>query len=209
MLSVSGEAHRPVPQRPTVRGENVWLRPLDEQDLEAHCDAVNEHEPGWWAGFPGALAMRQVEQWFERVQERHGNDGYWFAISPLGSDDFLGEIWLWEINRRFPGAEVSIFVAKPGRGVGRDAITAVVDYGFATVGLPRIWGFTADHNTRSLRSFESCGFVVEGRMRGANRHNGNWNDNIQFSMTFDDWKQLERPRSWDLNQSGTENESQT
>src|SRR3954464_15592497 len=106
---------RPVPKRPIIRGERVWLRPLDEDDLEIYSAAINEYEPGWWAGYPGYFAMRQTRSWFEQtVLERHGKDGYWFAICPLGSDEFLGTIWLWDIDHRVPGAEVSIFVVAPG-----------------------------------------------------------------------------------------------
>ena len=192
---------RPVPKMPIVRGERVWLRPLDEGDLGAYAAAVNEHQPGWWAGYPGALADRQLRQWYEKtVLERHGKDGYWFTICPLGDDEFLGTIWLWDIDHRVSGAEVSIYVVTPERGIGRDAINAVVDFGFETLGLPRIWGFTGEHNTRSVHTFERCGFVVEGRMRGAGRRLGRPADMIQFSMTLADWQQLSRPRAWELNE---------
>lgn len=192
---------RAVPDKPIVRGGRVWLRPIDEGDLEAYCAAVNEHEPGWWAGYPGGWSMRDVRGWFDKVVERQGKDGYWFTICPLGSDEFLGQIWLWDIDHRVRGAEVSIYVVEPGRGVGRDAINAVVDFGFATVGLPRIWGFTEEHNLRSVQTFEGCGFVVEGRMRGAGRHHGQPSDMIQFSMVPSDWEKLDRPRAWEHNLS--------
>jgi RimJ/RimL family protein N-acetyltransferase len=190
---------RPVPVKPIVRGEAVWLRPIDEDDLDAYLAAVVEHEPGWWAGYPGGWSMREVRGWFDRIVERHGKDGYWFTICPLGSDEFIGTVWLWDIRHRWEGAEISIYVARPGHGVGTDAINAAVDFGFQTVGLPRIWGFTDDHNARSRRAFESCGFVVEGTIRAGHRHQGRPADLVQFSMTLDDWLALERPKSWDLN----------
>lgn len=191
---------RPIPERPIVRGRRVWLRPVDEGDLEAYTAAVNEHEPGWWAGYPGALSLRQVRRWFENtVLSRHGDDGYWFTICPLGSDEFLGQVWLWDIDHRVPGAEISVYVASPGTGIGTDAIDAVVDFGFETLGLRRIWGFTSGRNHRSVGAFEHCGFVVEGRLRGAEVHHGSLTDMVQFSMTVEDWQQLERDHAWNLN----------
>lgn len=191
---------RPVPQRPIVRGQRVWLRPLDEGDLEAFAVAINEHDPGWWAGYPGALGMRQLQKWFEdTVCKRHGDDSYFFAISPLGSDEFLGQLRLWNIDQRVPGAEISISVVTPGTGVGTDAIDAAVDFGFETLKLRRIWGFTHEWNERSVAAFERCGFVVEGRMRGAAVAEGGLADMIQFSMTVDDWRSLDRAYSWELN----------
>lgn len=195
---------RPIPERPIVRGRSVWLRPVDEGDLEAYCACVNEYEPGWWAGYPGALSIRQVRNWYENtVIKRHGDDGYWFTICPLGSDEFLGQVWLWDFDHRVPGAEISIYVASPGGGVGTDAINAVVDFGFGTVHLRRIWGFTDDQNSRSVAAFERCGFVVEGRLRGAGMYEGTSSDMVQFSMTVDDWRALDRPRAWELNDPDT------
>jgi RimJ/RimL family protein N-acetyltransferase len=192
---------RPIPTKPSVRGRRTWLRPVDEGDLEDYCRAVNEHEPGWWAGYPGAISLRQVEGWLEQVQARHGKDGWWFTICPLGSDEFLGQVWLWDVDHRVPGAEISIYVVHPGEGIGTDAIDAVVDFGFESRRLRRIWGFTGARNTRSVASFERCGFTVEGRLRGAGLHLGEPEDMVQFSMTVADWQALERPRAWDLNEA--------
>ncbi|TVP69874.1 MAG: N-acetyltransferase [Nitriliruptor sp.] len=194
--------YRPVPSRPIARGRTVWLRPIDEGDLEDYCAAINEHEPGWWAGYVGASSLAQTRRWYEKtVVERHGVDGYWFTVCPLGSHEFLGQIWVWDIDHRVRGAEISVYIAAPGRGVGTDAIDAAVDFGIGSLDLPRIFGFTDEHNQRSLAAFERCGFVVEGRLRGAGTHAGRRTDLVQFSMTLDDWRALERPRSWELNQS--------
>jgi hypothetical protein len=36
----------PIPDRPLLRGEKVWLRPLEERDLSAHTAAINDSEVG-------------------------------------------------------------------------------------------------------------------------------------------------------------------
>lgn len=191
---------RPVPKKPKVRGRRVWLRPIEEDDLEAYYVATNEYDPGWWAGYGHPMSRRAVRQWYDQtVLERHGKDGYWFTICRLGSDDFRGTVWLSDIDHRVPGAAISIFVASPGAGLGSDAICAAVDFGFSAAGLTRIWGFTNEDNTRSLRSFERNGFQVEGRMRGAGRDQEHPYDLIQFSMTVEDWRLLDRPKGWQLN----------
>ena len=76
------------------------LRALEEADLPAYKWAVNSVEVGTWAGFPWPHSDATVERWFDDVRERHGLGEYWFAISPLGSDEFIGTIWLWSRKLR-------------------------------------------------------------------------------------------------------------
>ena len=188
-----------VPERPKIRGERVWLRPLEERDLDPYYRATNEHDPGWHAGYAHPMSRRGVSQWYEKtVVERHGKDGYWFAICELGSDEFAGTVWVWDIDHRAPGAEVSLFVSRPGRGLGSDAIRAATDFGFGAAGQPRLWAFTAETNQRSLRAFDANGYVVEGRLRGAGRDRDAPYDFVQLSMTREEWAALDRRRSWEF-----------
>jgi RimJ/RimL family protein N-acetyltransferase len=200
MTESSGSRH--VPARPKVRGERVWLRPIDDDDLEPYYRAINEHDPGWIAGYTHPASRRGVRDWYDNVVvPGHGSTGYWFTICPLGSAEFAGTIWVWDLNHRVPGGEVSLFVCEPGRGLGSDAIRAAVDFGFASALLPRLWGFADEANLRSIAAFERNGFVVEGRMRGAGLQRQPAFDYVQFSMTRAEWLALERPRMWELNES--------
>lgn len=186
---------RAIPTHPSIRGQRVWLRPIDEGDLDDYLAAIVSVEPGWHAGYNGAGDAASVRRWFDDVvTPGQRSAGYWFTICPIESDDFLGQVWLWNLNGRVPGAEISIFVTQPGQGVGVDAINAAVDFGFSSAGLHRIWGYTRATNSRSVAAFERCGFVVEGTIRGGVHEGGQLRDLVQFSITSADWTGLERRR---------------
>jgi RimJ/RimL family protein N-acetyltransferase len=113
----------------------VWLRALEESDLGAYREAANSVEVGTWAGYPFPLAEATTERWWQRVKEHHGRDEYFFAISPIDSDAFIGTVWLWSAASRLAGLELSIFVtpqAGLGQGVGTDAIAAALDFAFGS-----------------------------------------------------------------------------
>jgi hypothetical protein len=49
---VSDETARPpVPERPLLRGERVWLRPLEARDMPAYVAGINDTEVGAFAGY--------------------------------------------------------------------------------------------------------------------------------------------------------------
>jgi RimJ/RimL family protein N-acetyltransferase len=110
---------------------------------------------------------------------------------------------LWHINDPVPGAVIGISLVSPGHGIGPDAIDAMVDFGFESARLRRIWGFAFEWNDRSIATFQRCGSGIEGRIRGAVLHAGVPTDMVQFSMTLGDWRDLDRPRAWELNGSTT------
>jgi RimJ/RimL family protein N-acetyltransferase len=184
-----------------LRGQRVWLRAIEATDLEAYRAAVNSVEVGTWAGFPWPHSEASIERWFSDVSERHGHGEYWFAISPLGSEAFLGSVWLWNKGSRLDGLELSILVtaeAGLGRGIGSDAVNAALDFIFGSYDVERVWLTTEASNERAQRAFEKAGFRREGTVRHHFRREGEWRDSALMAIIRQDWASLERPRSWDL-----------
>lgn len=191
------------PAAPTigrVRGERVWLRGFERADLEAYRAGTNSLESGRWAGYRAPLSTFNVEQWFEdRVVARHGKGEYYFVISPIGTTEFLGTLWLWGMDSRLGGLELSIFLAESaglGRGIGTDAINAALDFAFGSTATERVWLFTLEHNRRAQRAFEKAGFRRDGVIRHIDRVEGEWADAVLMSVLRNEWMALERPRSW-------------
>ncbi len=186
---------------PIVRGAKVWLRAFERADLEAYKAATNDAEVAFWAGYVAPTSSDKVQDWYEnRVRAQQGKEAYYFVISPLGSNDFVGTIWLWNMDSRIGGAELSIFIADKaywGTGIGTDAVNALVDFAFGFLTLHRIWLFTSAENVRAKHAFEKAGFVLEGKIRGNQIRRGKVLDSLLMSMLRSDWESLKRPRSWE------------
>jgi RimJ/RimL family protein N-acetyltransferase len=183
---------------PIVRGEKVWLRRFEKADISAYKAAVNDANIAFWAGYVSPQNDVMVERFFDK---RASGDEYFFVISPLGSDDFIGTIWLWNKDSRLGGIELSMFIVDPGnrgRGLGTDAINAMLDFGFGNLDIHRIWLTTLQDNEPAHRAFQRTGFVEEGTVRGHYLRNGRRLDSVQMSILRPDWDALDRPRSWEL-----------
>jgi RimJ/RimL family protein N-acetyltransferase len=184
-----------------IRGRKVWLRALEEADLPAYKRAVNSVEVGAWAGYPWPHSEATIARWYDGVRARHGQGEYWFAVSRLGSDEFVGTVWLWSKGDRLDGLELSVFVTEEaghGNGIGSDAIDAALDFIFGSYETERVWLTTEAENERAVRAFEKSGFQVDGTIRHHFRRAGGWRDSVLMAILREDWQALDRPRSWDL-----------
>lgn len=192
-------------ERALVRGEQVWLRAFEREDLAAYQAAITDVEVALHAGYISVAGSDGVADWYEnRVRPRHGKDEWFFVISPLGSREFTGSCWLWNFDSRLGGAELSIFVADPerwGAGLGTDAVKATLDFAFGFIDLlERVWLTTDADNRRAQRAFEKAGFRTDGRVRRHVRRRGQWIDSVLMSVLREEWEALTRPRSWELGQ---------
>jgi RimJ/RimL family protein N-acetyltransferase len=52
-----------------------------------------------------------------------------------------------------------------GRGVATDAVRAAARYGFAQLGMHRVFALPFAHNAASARVLEKAGYQLEGRTR--------------------------------------------
>ena len=183
------------------RGEKVWLRAYEREDIDSFLESANALETGVPAGYDGTMGRFQAEQWVQkRPLEGHGRGEWYWVISPIDSREYIGTIWLWNRENRFGGMELSLFVrasAGHGRGLGTDAIRAAVDFGFGNTETERIWMFTFAGNVRSQKAFRKAGFQQDGVIRHIGRTRGKWGDAVMMSILRAEWEAQERPRSWD------------
>ena len=75
-----------------------------------------------------------------------------------------------------------------GRGFAFEAATAMLDFGFDTLGLHRIEATIEPDNQRSLRVAEKLGLRLEGRMKERFRFPDGWRDALLYATTEDEWR---------------------
>ena len=185
---------------PIIRGEKVWLRPLEREDLAPSLRGINDRDINALAGFWGPIGDAMSERWFEEeVLKKQGESMYAFAICKLGSSELIGQCGFNNFRAGLRG-EVGIFMLSDqiGRGLGTDAMNALVDFGFGQLGLERIELLVDPDNPRAVRSYEKSGFSLEGRLRSIARSRGKMVDGLMMSILRAEWEALDRPRSWDL-----------
>jgi RimJ/RimL family protein N-acetyltransferase len=97
------------------------------------------------------------------------DERFTWAVCEPTTGEMLGEVSLEHVDLPMGQAEAACWVlpAARGRGMVTAAVSAVLRFGFAGLGLHRVTYQWAVGNPASGRVAEKCGFRVEGRMRDA------------------------------------------
>jgi RimJ/RimL family protein N-acetyltransferase len=75
-----------------------------------------------------------------------------------------------------------------GRGYGRDAVATLLDYAFLHRGANKVWLEVLADNERAIRSYKSCGFVEEGRIRDNAWRDGHYIDELVLGILRREWE---------------------
>lgn len=195
----NGDQTSPAPVQ-RLRGEHVYLRPAERDDIERFvrwfADAeVTRHLAG---RAPFSKAME--ERWFETMIEEQGKKSWHFVICLLEDDRPIGTAGFHHINQEDGHASFGISIgekAEWSKGYGTDALRAISDFGFGQLRLERIELDVDAPNKRAQRSYEKAGFVREGVLRHAHFSDGEFKDIVRMALLRDEWAAQTRARSWD------------
>jgi RimJ/RimL family protein N-acetyltransferase len=186
----------PAPERPILRGDHVWLRPIELADMTD--GSIEDADLAHYAGFRRSFSRAEGERFFQKFTGHDEN--VQFVICRLGNDESIGGVGLREIDRLNGSAEVSIFISKSAewsKGLGTDAMRVMLDFAFGELRLQRIWLRVFDYNERAVRSYEKAGFVKEVLLRRDRFHRANYHDTHLMAIVRADWVADPRKRSWD------------
>lgn len=159
----------------TIETHRLILRPFRAEDAE-------DMFTGWasdpevtrfltWPVHSGVEVTRSLlTAWIAGYE-----DGGFFnwAIEWKENGRVIGNISVVKLNEAAESADMGYCMSRAfwGRGIMPEALRAVMDYLFDTVGLNRIAACHDVRNPKSGRVMEKAGMKVEGILRGAGRNN--------------------------------------
>jgi RimJ/RimL family protein N-acetyltransferase len=95
---------------------------------------------------------------------------------------------------RFTGSNRGVadigYVVRPAsweRGYGSEIAALLVDFGFTTLGVHRIWATVHPENGASQRVLERVGMTREGRLREHEFVHGAWRDSFVYAVLDREW----------------------
>ena len=180
-----------LPERPPIiRGERVYLRPTERDDVPTFVRWFNDPEVLENLAMFAPMSESAESAWFDRMLAAQGTSAYHFVICLLEDGRAIGTIGLEEIDRHDGRAEFGIAIGEKSewnKGYGSDALRAICDFGFGELRLERIGLFVYEGNDRAGRAYEKAGFTHEGTMRHAHFGRGRHHDVHVMGMLRDEW----------------------
>lgn len=139
----------------------VILRQLSEVWLDEVFEAVNHPEIAALTATTKKFSHAQLQGWLKSRREQ--TDRCDWAIIDSESEEYAGEIVLNDFVEKTNSMNLRIALADPkwfGRGLGSDALIAVITYGFEELVLDKITLEVLPQNLRAIRAYQKVGFVA-------------------------------------------------
>ena len=146
--------------------ERLTLVPLDRPHLARTREWANDPELMRLMDRKQPVTPAEHEAWFLSLGRRA--DCAYFAIETVDGRAHIGNVWLWDIDRRHRKAEVRVVVGDMtarGRGLGAEAIDRLCRHAFDRLDLHRLYAYVLGINPSARRAFERAGFTLEGTLR--------------------------------------------
>lgn len=175
-----------------LRGKLAVLKPLEWEDLELlHKWYLNPEVIYWASGaHPDTFYTRyELEERYER--EARSDNIKRFMIETADGEQ-VGLVTSKVQDKQVRSATVGILIGEReywNQGIGTDAMKAFLQYLFDYWNFNRVELETWDGNTRAIRTYEKCGFQIEGRLRQNFFINGEYRDRIVMGIIRSDYDQ--------------------
>lgn len=165
-----------------IRGRKVFLRPVEEQDVELIHRWMNHPEIWHYMDYERPVSMADVAEDVERSR----SEG--FPSTIVVGDRPIGRIGLNQFRPRDRICSLYMFIGEPafwGKGFAQDAVMALLDHAFDRWDLHQVELWTLGDNDRALGTYKRCGFAEEARLRERSWKDGRWVDRVVMSVGRD------------------------
>lgn len=176
---------------PVFRGQRVMLRELVKSDATTLLSMLASEEVAKFISPPPTTpeGFEKFIAWV--IRERQAGNQMTFGIVPEGYEHAVGLVQVRAIAPRFSVAEWGFAVGSPFWGTGLFLASAktAVDFAFQHTDVNRLEARAVVENGRGNGALRKMGAVQEGILRGSLLKNGQYLDQIMWSIVARDWFQ--------------------
>ncbi len=174
-----------------IYGKRIRLRAVEHTDLPKFHDWMNDPEVIEGLSVYLPMSMEDEEKWFEKVLAGDAHTKP-FAIEIQDGHGWrlIGDCGIFNLEWSNRSAEFGISIGDKSmwnKGYGTEAVLALLQHGFETLNLNRIYLRVYSTNLRAKRTYEITGFVLEGTMRQGVYRRGKYADVHIMSMLRSEW----------------------
>ncbi len=137
---------------------------------------------------------RKIREWFDKQAEMGPqSERYSFSVRRLEDDKYIGFLGMW-VDLIHSEAWVGLGIGERefwSKGYGTDMMKICLRYVFTELCLERLSLALHEYNPRALKSYEKCGFRLEGRTRKDVLREGRRTDTLWMGILREEWLQVQ------------------
>jgi len=193
---------------PVLETDRLMLRKIEQADAPLMLNYRSDKDNFEFSDMPIYTCIEEAEDYIRRLN-KGVNNSKWivWAISDKITDDILGSISIWNIAKDEFKAELGceLYPGNVGKGIMSEALSRVIDYGFADMGLKVLEGYTNIMNKKSIAMLEQNSFAKKSSFIETETPSGEpvemviyetrveWND-------FEEYIELDTPETFSFDQ---------
>lgn len=173
----------------TLKGEHIYLRALEPEDLEFIYTIEND-ESIWEVSHTQTPYSRfLIRQYLENAhQDIYEAKQLRLAVCLKDTFEAIGLIDLFDFDPQHARAGIGILIHQSthrNKGIGAEALQLLVTYAFEHLQLHQLYANIADDNQPSLQLFTKFGFQKIGVKKQWNKVGNKYKDELLFQIIND------------------------
>lgn len=147
---------------PVLQTARLILRQLSPEDDKTIFLIRSNEEMGKYLNRPKAETIEDAQNFISKINEgiKNNNSVYW-GVALKNNPEIVGTICLWNLSDDGIKAEIGfeLLPKYQGRGIMREAVEKVIDFGLNEMKLKSIEGEVDPENLRSINLMKKFGFI--------------------------------------------------
>lgn len=177
--------------RKTADGK-IKLRALTKEDAKTSWAWRNNVDMQYYySGHPFFINIEKEEAWISKVSTSDMPLSA-FGIEETENSTLIGMVFLKDINLIHRNAEFAIFIGDDkvkGKGYATQATNKALDFAFNKLNLNRVFLKVQEDNANAIKLYTKCNFKKEGVLRKSVYKNGNYLDELVFSILQSEFRE--------------------
>lgn len=169
--------------------DKIILSPLKEEDIEPLFKWINDHDLVIYNAPYKPVSREDHLAWFDKI--RKDKFVKIFGIRIKESDTLIGSCQLKNIDNVSKNAELQIRIGETqehGKGLGTEAVRALLDFGFNELKLHKIYLHVFTNNERAIHVYKKVGFKEEGTRREQAFIDGKYLDEMVMGILANEYE---------------------
>ncbi|NJM80279.1 MAG: GNAT family N-acetyltransferase [Flavobacterium sp.] len=170
----------------TLKGEHIYLRALEPEDLEFVYALENDESIWEISNTQTPYSKFLIKQYLENAhQDIYEAKQLRLAICLINSEEAIGLIDLFDFDPRNNRAGIGILIQKNEnrtKGLGSEALSLLIAYSFQHIQLHQLYANIDSDNKQSLQLFSKFGFQEIGLKKQWNKTNNVYKDEYMFQL---------------------------
>ena len=169
--------------------KNFILKEIEPSDIQNIFKGLSDPEITRFydVHFESIEATQEQMEWYRDLKEQ--GTGIWWGIFSKEGNEFYGAGGFNNLDKTHRKAEIGLWLLKEfwGKGILKEVMPRLFDFGFSELNLNRIEGFVVSDNIKCKQALEKINFRLEGTMRECEIKNGQPIDIDIYAILKKEW----------------------